>query len=364
MVGATFGVIQAYSNSFEMYVALEFLVTLANAGIISTAFIFNAEWVTSKYRVPLASINGIGNALGCTVIGFAAMFYENNFRAFKLAMAIPSFGVLICYFVLSESPRWLLAREKYKRAIRSIRFAAKINGKSLSDKTAETIESKSIRGVNAAKNCVESCNQTTFINVLRQKRLAWRFIVLSFVWLFSLFSYYGVILGSTQLHENKYMSFIIVAMAEIPGVLLTFIILDRLGRRFTVGGTLFTCGISIVISSFLPKDQWIWQLALFVIAKASLATTCLSLYIYTSELWPTTVRNITMNICSMIGRSGSVLASLTVLLIDDFPYLPSLLYGVTATSAAILVYLFLPETLNKKLPDTIDEAIAIGNRNK
>lgn len=361
-MGAALGVIQAFSNSFEMYTILEFLVAIANAGIISTGFIYNAEWVSSKHRVALASINGVGNSIGCVAIGIAAMFYQNDFRAFKLWMSIPSLSVILLYFVLRESPRWLLARQKYVQAVQSIRYAAKVNGKCLTDKTAQTIESKSIRGINSAKNCVENCDQTTLGSVLRRKRLALRFFVLSLVWFFSLFSYYGVILGSTGLHENKYMSFIIVAVAELPGVVLALFIMDRLGRRTSVGGTLLICGIAIVTSSFLTRDQWIWQMVLFVIGKAALTTTFLSLYTYTSELWPTTVRNTIMNICSMLGRVGSITASFNVLLIDEFPYLPSFLCGLSATLAAILVFTFLPETLNKKLPDTVDDAIEIGNK--
>lgn len=174
---------------------------------------------------------------------------------------------------------------------------------------------------------------------------------------------YGVMLGSKTLHENKYISYIIVALAELPGVFLGHLILDY-GRRRAVGGTLFIHGLGITISIFLNDDLWIIRLILNAAAKVALTTTLLSLYTYTSELWPTNVRNTTMNMCSMLGRIGGVLATWTDSFIRGYPFLPPLLCGLAAFLASILTFVFLPETLNKKLPDTIDEAIAIDEKKR
>lgn len=334
---------------------------MANSGIIGTTFIYNAEWVTSKHRVLLSSINGFGNALGCAGVGLAAMYYQNNFTAFKLAMSIPSLLIILYYFVLQESPRWLLTRQMHKKAIKSMSKAARFNGRSLSEKTISKIERQSIRAIHSAT--AQSFSGLSFWDVVRNRTLVWRLIVLSLVWIFALFAYYGVILSSTQIHENKYLSFIIIALAEIPGVFLAILTLDRFGRRTTVGSTLFVCGLSILLSSLLTKSQWLYKMILFCCFKSVLTTTFLSLYTYSAELWPTSVRNTTMNICLMIGRSGGMLASLTVQLHENYPYLPPLFCGVLATLAAILIFSFLPETSKcRKLPDTIDEAVAIGSK--
>ena len=39
-----------------------------------------------------------------------------------------------------------------------------------------------------------------------------------------------------------------------------------------------------------------------------------------------------------------------------------LIMGGAGVIAAVLVMLFLPETLNQKLPETMDEALALGKR--
>lgn len=360
IISAVLGVAQAFSQSFVAYITLEFLISATNAGILTTSFIYCAEWVTSKHRVILLSIGCVGTAFGSIIIGLAAMYLENDFRVFKLVLAIPSILCVSYYWILQESPRWLLARYQYRRAIGNIQKAARMNGNLLSDKTIHLIQSKPVPEAKEASNCVNTWNENILCQIVRHKRLLVRWIVLSLVWFCALFSYYGVVLASTQIHENKYMSFMIVAAAEFPGVIIAFLILDRFGRRFTLGGTLFVCGVSIIASSFLSQNLWHLQLILFVVGKAALVAALLTLYMYTAELWPTTVRNTVTNICSMVGRAGTMLSSLTVLLNDEYPYLPSLLCGLMATFGALLTFIFLPETLNRKLPDTIDEAVEIG----
>lgn len=172
-------------------------------------------------------------------------------------------------FHLTPSPRWLFARHKYHQAIEILKKAAKVNGKVLSDKTIQAVESMSLHDVKATQSdaSANTSRETVLFDIFKSKRLVLRLVVLSFVWVFSLFTYYGVILGSTQIYDNKYVSFIIVAAAEIPGAVIAYLILDRFGRRVTVGGTLLTSGLSIITSSVLSKNQWIWRLILFVIGK-------------------------------------------------------------------------------------------------
>lgn len=330
---------------------------MANAGIISTSFIFNAEWTTSKYRTTLVSIIGCGNAIGGAVLGVLAWYFRTDFTTFKLTMSLASFIIVLYYFVLQESPLWLLAKKMNKRAVRSVSKAAAINRRHLTAKTLHIINTTELAG----KTTELADKETTFLNAMRQRVLIWRFLVLSIVWIFALFAYYCVILGSTNIHTNKYLSFIIVALAEIPGALFALLIMDRGGRRITVGGTLLLCGVSIIVTSFMSEGSFLPKLISFVIGKAALTTTFLSLYTYTAELWPTTMRNTTVNLLSMVGRLGAILASFTVL--ESFIHLQSILCSILSIVAALLVFLFLPETSNlEKLPDTLDEAVAIGRK--
>lgn len=347
--------------SFELYLALEFWAALSTAGILGTVFIYNMEWTTSKHCVLLNSLSAIPNSIGAALIGLAAWYYQDDFTKFKLVLAVPSVSIIFLYFILEESPRWLLACQKYEAAIKSIKNAGRINGHPPHERTIEHIQN-CLTGAFLQNTESSTDDRVTIPNMLKHRILAFRLGVLSFVWLFTLFAYYGVVLGSTDVHENKYFSFIIIGLAEIPGALATIFVLDRFGRRTTVGVTLLIYGFTIIAASIVPATESLYQLTLFFVGKASLASTLVGLYTYTVELWPTAVRNTAFSICSTAGRIGSILASLSVLLARYGAFWPTLLYGSVTISAAILVFVSLPETSKyAKLPDTFDEAINIGS---
>lgn len=65
----------------------------------------------------------------------------------------------------------------------------------------------------------------------------------------------------------------------------------------------------------------------------------------------------------MFGRFGSISAPQTPLLATIYPSMPLFLFGGTSMLAGVFSLSF-PETLNTKLPDTIEEAIHIGEENE
>lgn len=99
-------------------------------------------------------------------------------------------------------------------------------------------------------------------------------------------------------------------------------------------------------------------LALFLIGKLAITTSFCVLYVYTAELFPTNLRHSLLGTCSMFGRIGLIIAPQTPLLATYMSSLPLLMMGSCAFISGILLLNF-PETLNKKLPDTIEEALAI-----
>lgn len=74
---------------------------------------------------------------------------------------------------------------------------------------------------------------------------------------------------------------------------------------------------------------------------------------------PTLMRSGGVGAFSTFSRFGALLAPFVPLLRILFEFLPLLIFGVVAFTAGILAK-FLPETLGRKLPDTIEEAESIG----
>lgn len=104
-------------------------------------------------------------------------------------------------------------------------------------------------------------------------------------------------------------SYIIIGMADIPGAALAILLLDRIGRRLTIGGATVIYAVMLAALALLSVDQGPGQLALFVVAKAAKTTAMIGTGTYTTEFWPTAVRNTAFNVYGTAGRLGSIIAS-------------------------------------------------------
>lgn len=79
-----------------------------------------------------------------------------------------------------------------------------------------------------------------------------------------------------------------------------------------------------------------------------------AMYLFTGELFPTVARNAGVGSSLMFSRVGSMIAPLVVSLQGLGEHLPLLILALGAFIEAVLV-LFLPETKDKPLPETIQD---------
>lgn len=203
------------------------------------------------------------------------------------------------------------------------------------------------------------------IDLMRQKTLAVRLLVTSLVWILMYFAYYGIFFESTKVHDNKYLSFALIGLADIPGNIVNQLLLNRIGRRWTIGLALPLFSAILFASTQLSADQETIHLILFVIGKAAITTASNGFHTFSSEFWPTSIRGIATNIGKTASQVGSILASVAVLLRNYSNHLPVFLSATSGILGSVLIFVFLPETKDcEKLPDTMEEALEIGKSTK
>lgn len=84
-----------------------------------------------------------------------------------------------------------------------------------------------------------------------------------------------------------------------------------------------------------------------------------TVYIYSGELFPTVVRNVGVGTCSMCARVGSMVAPFIAALTTFEEWVPPVIFGIAPLIGAI-VSTRLPETLDCKLPETVEEVENYG----
>jgi hypothetical protein len=88
----------------------------------------------------------------------------------------------------------------------------------------------------------------------------------------------------TQLTSEDYVATFIAASGELPGILLMVAIIDRIGRRATMGwGAIICASVCLLL---IPCTSYNVETALIWVGRGVGSAFFQSMFVYTSELYP------------------------------------------------------------------------------
>ncbi|GBP59114.1 Organic cation transporter protein [Eumeta japonica] len=350
------GFIRAFSVNYPMYLVLQILQTTLGAGTFSSAYIFAAELVGPKFRVLTSATMSSMFAVGQVILGFVAWGIQ-PWRHFVMVLHAPCLLIIAYYWILSESVRWLLSKGRYEDARVILEKVARVNRKTISEKTMQALLSPPASSTE--KKSKEDEGPGLVRQIIRSKVMLRRVCTTPIWWVTTTFVYYGLSINSVGLSDQMYVNFIATCAVEIPGFYTAVLVLNRIGRKATLSCGYFLSAACCITFAFLPDGLETLSLVLFLLGKFGISVVFTSLYLFTSELYPTQHRHKLLAFSSMIGRVGSITAPLTPALAMYWDGIPSLMFGVMGLISGLLV-LTQPETLGTKMPDTLAEAEALG----
>lgn len=356
---ALVGLVRAFSVSYGMYVALQFLHTALGGGAFSAAYILAAEIVGAKYRVRTSATMSSFFALGQVLLG-ALAFAIIEWRVLTMVLFVPVFLLVSYYWLLTESHRWLLSTNKQTQGRAVLEHAAKLNGKQISEKSMTFLLTAIPKQVEANKLIHK---ENLFLRVVKSPVMLRRCCTTPILWITTVFIYYGLSINSVNMTGNMHINYMATAAIEIPGFWTAVIVLDRIGRRVTLFLGYLICAICCTAFAFTPSSYYGLSLFLFLTGKFCIGAVMTSLYLYTAELYPTRHRHSFLAFSSMLGRIGSVVSPLTVPLMVYWSGIPSIMFAGMAFISSCLIWTQ-PETKGLIVPDTIEDAERLGKENK
>ncbi|KAJ4944949.1 hypothetical protein JOQ06_013488 [Pogonophryne albipinna] len=110
----------------------------------------------------------------------------------------------------------------------------------------------------------------------------------------------------------------------------------------------------LVWSGLPDDDMGLFRTAVGALGKMFAEASFTCVYLYTTELYPTVMRQNGLGYSSFMGRLGVSVSPLIILLEEVWGHLPSTIFSLVAFTAGLTCYL-LPETQNIRLPETIEE---------
>lgn len=120
-----FGFSVSFAPDYITFTVLRFFLGLATAGTMVVSFVMVMEAVGPKYREICGCLFQIPFTIGHMTIPLFAYFYR-NWNEYSLALAIPPLIYLGYFFVLTESPRWLITSGNVDEATKIVEKAAKM----------------------------------------------------------------------------------------------------------------------------------------------------------------------------------------------------------------------------------------------
>ncbi|CAK9146143.1 unnamed protein product [Ilex paraguariensis] len=304
--------------------------------------------------------------------------------------ALPSSMLLLFYGATPESPRYLCMKGRRDDALNILEKVARMNGTKLppgilvsdyeielhgKDTESEDTQFLSPRqngdlppnGIDSKKGGILSLSMLLSTELFRSTLLLW------VVFFGNAFSYYGLVLLTTELnngnnkcilaqsqskepHDVSYKDVFITSFAEFPGLLLSAATVDKLGRKLSMSTMFFLCSIFLLPLVFHQSRNL--TTGLLFCARICITATFTVVYIYAPEIYPTSLRTTGVGVASSVGRIGGMLCPLVAvgLVHGCHQTAAILLFEAVVLLSGVCVLLFPFETKGRDLDDSVSNA--------
>ncbi|XP_075114057.1 solute carrier family 22 member 15-like isoform X2 [Leptodactylus fuscus] len=342
-----FGYITALAPSYEVFAFSRLFVGIMNGGMSLVSFVLTQEYVGKSYWALTGSLTNLTFAIGIALYALLG-YYIRNWRILAFVANSPGVLFFLLSLLLPESPRWLYSHGYTSEAEEVLHRIARGNGRE--------IPSVKLKQCNATPGTGDSAHSV--LDLARYGVLLWRTVILMYIWYVCSLVYYGLTLNAGELKGNLYVNVALYGLVEVPAFPLCLFFIEKSwsGRGKSTAGFLVFAGLACIVTMFLPDNNGLYlsPAALALLGKLSVSAAFNVVYIYTSELYPTVVRNAGLGVCAMACRVGGILAPFVPSMKSLNPSMPFLAFGISGISAGILS-LLLPETLNKPIAECIED---------
>ena len=242
---ATFGVLTAFMPNIDWFIASRFFHGMFGIVVATIIFCWCMECVGGKWQ----TLVGIGFE-GPWVIGWFLLaliaYLAPDWRQIQLITSVPVFLSLCAFWILPESPKWLLAVGRIDEAEEIVRKAADMNGRVL----PPNWRLKQVQDDSSGKK------KATVFDLLSRKHMALKTLIMYLNWFTNSFVYYGLSLNSGSLAGSTMTNFLLNGAMEIPAYIFSTWILLKKGRKMPYVALMLLGGIALFCTMAVPKNAF------------------------------------------------------------------------------------------------------------
>lgn len=357
LAGFAAGVGTAFCNSFWSFCLCRFLVGLAYDNCFTVMYIIVIEYVGPKWRTFVANMSiGIYFTFAACLLPWIALGVA-DWRTYSLIVSIPLVLAVLTPWVVPESARWLISKGRVEEAIVIIKKCERINRTNIPEDVLEEFK----------KNCLEAAeesdakNSYSVLDLLKTPRLRRHFILLLAIWMAIAMVFDGHVRNVGSLGLDMFLTFTVATATEFPADLLLTLILDIIGRRWLAFSTMTLSGIFSLLATAVPIG--VPSATLAIIGRFAVNISFNIGIQYAAELLPTVVRGQGLAVIHIMGYVATIIVPFIVYLANINVAIPLIILGILGIFGGVLS-LFLPESMGKEMPQTIQDGEDYGRDQK
>jgi len=354
-----FALLAAFPNVFWLFMLFRLLVGICIGGGAMGIYVLALEFVGVKHRHVAGT--SIWYAWALALVMLAGLAYAvRDWRWLSIVCAAPGLISFAGWWFTPESSRYLLLKGKVTETEEILRGIAATNKKDYPEEPLLDLH---------AEGKVQALGDVR--DLFRTKKMLHRTLVSWYAWFVNAMVYYGVSFSTPTLGGNMYLNFFLSSIIEIPANYVSIWAMGKFGRKkaliyFMILAAIASIG-AVLFTMYDPGNDKCYAAGRIIMALAAKFFVFISfsaVYVYSAELFPTTIRNIGMGSSTSAGRIGSFTSPYIVHLTRVHPLLP---YGIMGTNAllASVLCMTLPETSGTPTAETMDseEGAELGIQN-
>jgi len=356
-IESIFSIATAFTTDFYMWLGCRIGVGFTVPAIMGTPYVMAIELVGPDWRTHVALLANVMYSISLILLA-VVVWLVKDWRQMTLATGLPFVAYFMYWWVMPESPRWLLSQNRLAEAEVEIRKMARINKKVLPDDYFKHfIPEKSSTDESQEENTKPPSYGA--LDLIRTPNMAKKTSIITFIWFTVTSVYVGLSYYAPALGGNEYLNFLLAGLAELPTYFFLWPAMDRWGRRWTLCLSMFIGGVACLLTlSF--QDDYISTLVLYCVGKFGISSAFVVLPLMASEIYPTVVRGIGLSISAVAGMLGPIFIPLINYLgTETLMVLPLMIMGGLMVVGGFFA-LMLPETLHHHLPQTLQEGEEFG----
>ncbi|XP_067664999.1 solute carrier family 22 member 6-B-like [Haliotis asinina] len=373
------GICTSFSPNYPVFLVMRFFIGIVHSGVVVTDATISVELFPAQHRKLFGFITNQFRVWGMVILaGMAYSLRDQSWRWLQLGLTSVSLSVFAEAVFLDETLRWLIVHDRMDDIRKHIEKVARINRvdksralsefRNMQDHHRSLLPMKlpfDVEPKSPESQSEDACTATVTVthslaDLLKVKRLAINTIATWYMWLSCSMALFGIYLTSETLASSIYVNFFVIAIISCPAGIIFYFMIDRYGRKSTLMTLclLTVGGLAVVtVIRILAVNE----------GNAAIASTVFScfgamgshefmstLFFYTPEIFPTTMRNVGVGSSAAIGRIGCILTPFIILMGDNIIWAPGVLLTAMAVITLVAIQV-LPETKGRELPQTLED---------